>query len=39
VHVTLRPRLKSLRSQFIFPTVKRAIRDTNRRDFWRFRIV
>src|SRR5688500_13453192 len=39
VHVTLRVLLRSLRSQFVFPTVRGAIADANRRSWGRFRIV
>jgi hypothetical protein len=39
VHVTLRSRFKPLRSQFVFPTVRRAIVDANRRGHGCFRIV
>jgi REP element-mobilizing transposase RayT len=39
VHVTLRVLLRSLRSQFVFPTVRGAIADANRRNWQRFRIV
>jgi hypothetical protein len=39
VHVTLRSRFKPLRSQFVFPTVRRAIVDANRRGRGCFRIV
>jgi hypothetical protein len=39
VHVTLRVALKSLRSQFVFPTVRGAIVAANRRGELRFRIV
>ena len=39
VHVTLRSRFKPLRSQFVFPTVRRAIADANRRGRGCFRIV
>lgn len=35
VHVTLRALVRSLRAQFVFPTVRRAVRDANRR--WRGR--
>jgi putative transposase len=38
-HVTLRVRLRSLRSQFVFPTVRRALADANERGGARFRIV
>ena len=39
VHVTLRVSLKSLRSQFVFPTVRGAITAANRRGGMRFRVV
>ena len=39
VHVTLRVLLRSLRSQFVFPTIRGAIADANRRNGERFRIV
>jgi putative transposase len=39
VHVTLRVLLRSLRSQFVFPTVRGAIADANRRNWENFRIV
>jgi REP element-mobilizing transposase RayT len=39
VHVTLRVLLRSLRSQFVFPTVRGVIADANRRNCGRFRIV
>jgi hypothetical protein len=39
VHVTLRVALTSLRSQFVFPTVRGAIVAANRRGGLRFRIV
>jgi putative transposase len=39
VHVTLRVRSKSLRSQFVFPTVRGAIVAANSRGGTRFRIV
>jgi REP element-mobilizing transposase RayT len=39
VHVTLRSRFRPLRSQFVFPTVRRAIADANRRGRGCFRIV
>lgn len=39
VHVTLRAGLGSLRSQFLFPTVRYAITRAGRRDPARFRIV
>jgi putative transposase len=39
VHVTLRSRFKPLRSQFVYPTVRRAIADANRRGLGCFRIV
>lgn len=39
VHVTLRSRFRSLRNPFLFPTIKRALRDANRRAPQRFRIV
>ena len=39
VHVTLRTKLRSLRSQFVFPTVRGAIHDTNRRFQRQFGIV
>ena len=39
VHVTLRANLRSLRSQFLFPTVCGAIRDTNGRFLGQFGIV
>jgi putative transposase len=38
-HVTLRVRLRSLRSQFVFPTVRGALADANERGGARFRIV
>jgi len=39
VHVTLRSAFRSLRSQFVFPTVRAAITATTRRDPGRFRVV
>jgi REP element-mobilizing transposase RayT len=39
VHVTLRSSVRSLRSQFVFPTVRNAIRSANQRWRGRFRIV
>jgi REP element-mobilizing transposase RayT len=39
VHVTLPVLLRSLRSQFVFPTVRGAIAAANRRNWERFRIV
>ena len=39
VHVTLRLQIRSLRAQFVFPTVLGAIRDTNRCRSETFRIV
>lgn len=39
VHVTLRTHSRSLRSQFVFPTVRNTIARTNRRWRGRFRIV
>jgi hypothetical protein len=39
VHVTLRVVLKSLRSQFVFPTVRSAIVAANQRGGMCFRIV
>jgi hypothetical protein len=39
VHVTLRSRFKPLRSQFVFPTVRRAILDANRRGRGCFRVI
>jgi len=39
VHVTLRMTIRSLRSQFVFPTVAGVIRDANRAQEARFRIV
>lgn len=39
VHVTLRSRFRSLRNPFLFPTIKRALADANRRAPRRFRIV
>ena len=39
VHVTRRSRFKPLRSQFVFPTLRGAIGDVNRRHRGKFRIV
>jgi REP element-mobilizing transposase RayT len=39
VHVTLRSEFRPLRSVFVFPTVRGAIRDLNRRWKSRFRVV
>ena len=39
VHVTLRSGFRPLRSAFVFPTVRGAIRDLNRRWKGRFRVV
>jgi putative transposase len=39
VHVTLRSAFRPLRSAFVFPTVRAAIADSNRRAPGRFRIV
>jgi REP element-mobilizing transposase RayT len=39
VHVTLRLRLRSLRSQFVFPTILDVLARANRRGAERFRIV
>jgi REP element-mobilizing transposase RayT len=39
VHVTLRSEFRPLRSAFVFPTVRGAIRDLNRRWRDRFRVV
>lgn len=39
VHVTLRTRSRSLRSQFVFPTLRRAIAAANRRRPDAFRVV
>ena len=39
MHVTLRSRLAPLRSRFVFPTVRLALRRANGRDPERFRIV
>jgi putative transposase len=39
VHVTLRSGFRPLRSAFVFPTVRSAIRDLNRRWRERFRVV
>lgn len=39
VHITLRARLASLRSQFLFPTIRLAIVRATRRDPERFRVV
>jgi putative transposase len=39
VHVTLRSGVRSLRSAFVFPTLRGAIRDLNRRWKERFRVV
>jgi hypothetical protein len=39
VHVTLRSACRSLRTQFVFPTVRRAIAAANRADSQRFRVA
>jgi putative transposase len=39
VHVTVRTLLRSLRSQYVFPTVRGVIMALNRRWFGRFRVV
>jgi putative transposase len=39
VHVTLRSACRSLRTQFVFPTVRRAIAAANRVDSQRFRVA
>lgn len=39
MHVTLRSACRSLRTQFVFPTVRGAISDTNRSGAERFRVV